>query len=71
MTIRRFTGLSLVAAAAAAAPFTFDANDRVFRLQEACGQATECEAATNYVCSTANQDHIGYKCSKGCGRGTT
>lgn len=66
MTLRKIAGLSVLAAAGAVAPLTFDANDRVFRLQEACGQATECEASSNYICSTSNADHRGYKCSKGC-----
>jgi hypothetical protein len=66
MTIRKMTGLSAIALAAAIAPLTFDADDGVFRLQEACGQATECAAASNYICSTANADHKEYRCSRGC-----
>ena len=52
--------------AAAIAPLTFDTDDGVFRLQEACGQATECVSASNYICSTANADHKEYRCSRGC-----
>lgn len=66
MTIRKSAGLLAIAVAGAAAPVSFDAGDRVFRLRQACGQASECEAAANYICSTANADHKGYKCSKGC-----
>jgi hypothetical protein len=66
MRIRTFAGLGAIAAAAAMAPISFDAGDGVFRLQQACGQAKECEAAANYICSTAHADHKEYRCSKGC-----
>jgi hypothetical protein len=66
MTIRKLAGLCAIAAAGAAAPVSFDPGDPVFRLQQACGQATECEVSANYICSTAHADHKGYKCSRGC-----
>jgi hypothetical protein len=66
MTIRKLAGLSALAAAAAVAPVSFSANGGVFRLQQACGQAKECEAAANYICSTSHADHKEYRCSKGC-----
>jgi hypothetical protein len=56
-------------ALAALAPVTlrFDDGLRVVRLNEACGQATECERSTSaYICSTYHGDHQGYRCSKGC-----
>jgi hypothetical protein len=33
---------------------------------DACGQATECLFATQYICSTYHQDYKDYKCTKGC-----
>ena len=66
MTIRKLFGLSAIAVSAAAAPVTFDGNDGLFRLQAACGQATECAAASNYICSTTHNDYKEYRCSKGC-----
>lgn len=37
------------------------------RVNDACGQATECTRASDYICSTFNQDWQDYKCSQGCG----
>lgn len=66
MTIRKAFGLTAIAVSAAAAPVTFGSSEDVFRLQEACGQATECAASSNYICSTGNNDHKEYRCSRGC-----
>jgi len=38
----------------------------IVRLNQACGQATECVKSYNYICSTTNKDWEGYKCSQGC-----
>jgi hypothetical protein len=38
----------------------------LFKLTEACGQATSCVTRPNYICSTHNQDHPGYTCNTGC-----
>ncbi|HLM66691.1 MAG TPA: hypothetical protein VK358_04145 [Longimicrobium sp.] len=66
MTIRKAFGLCAIAVSAAAAPVTFSSSEGVFRLQEACGQATECAASSNYICSTSHNDYKEYRCSKGC-----
>lgn len=66
MTIRKLLGLGAIAASAATLPVTFSAGDGVFRLQEACGQASECAASSNYICSTTHSDYKEYRCSKGC-----
>jgi hypothetical protein len=66
MTIRKAFALCVIAGSAAAAPVTFSPSDGVFRLQQACGQATECEASSNYICSTSHNDYKEYRCSKGC-----
>lgn len=66
MTTRKLLGLCAIAVSAAAAPVTFSADDGVFRLQEACGQASECAANSNYICSTTHSDYKEYRCSKGC-----
>lgn len=70
MTAGKLFGLCAIAASAAAAPVTFSSTDGVFRLQEACGQATECAAASNYICSTTHGDYKEYRCSKGCDNAT-
>jgi hypothetical protein len=67
MTIRKLFGLTAIGVAAAAAPVTFSADDGLFRLQQACGQASECAAASNYICSAHGGDYKEYRCSKGCG----
>lgn len=67
------------AAAAAAlslmilAPVTFqpgnllaDGAGSLFRLNDACSQATSCRPAYLYICSTHNQDHMNYTCNTGC-----
>jgi hypothetical protein len=68
MTIRKQVFLAVAVAAAAISPITFRADEGVFRLQEACGQsgATECTAASNYICSSIRADYKEYRCSKGC-----
>jgi hypothetical protein len=38
----------------------------LFKLTEACGQATSCAPRTFYICSTHNQDHNNYTCNTGC-----
>lgn len=72
MNVRtRTIGLTAIAIAAAVAPVSFRPQNivsggPVFRLQDACGQATECEQHSRYICSTVRSDHQGYKCSAGC-----
>lgn len=39
----------------------------VLSLNEACGQATACDPAVNYICSTAGGDLVDYKCAENCG----
>lgn len=41
-------------------------NGVTIRLNDACGQATECQSATTYICSTYHNDYKDYRCSKGC-----
>lgn len=43
-----------------------DGSGSLIRLNDACGQATSCRAASTYICSTHNQDHMGYACATGC-----
>jgi hypothetical protein len=43
-----------------------DPREGLVRVNEACGQATECETANFKICSTHHQDWKDYKCSKGC-----
>lgn len=66
MKIRKLFGIGAIAMSAAAAPVTFDGSDGLFRLQSACGQASECAASSNYICSTIHNDYKEYRCSKGC-----
>jgi hypothetical protein len=66
MKARTMFGFCAVAVTAAAAPVTFSPSEGVFRLQQACGQATECAGASNYICSTHHNDYKDYRCSKGC-----
>jgi hypothetical protein len=66
MKAPRLFGLCAIAIAASATPVTFSSAEGVFRLQEACGQASECAAASNYICSTTHNDYKEYRCSKGC-----
>lgn len=66
MTIKKLLAASAIALSAAAAPVTFSADEGVFRLQQACGQATECAAASNYICLGDRMDYKEYRCSKGC-----
>jgi hypothetical protein len=68
--IRRLGFSVLIAGMAAAMPFAIgmpsgDAGNGLIRLQDACGQATECALAMNYIC-IGNEDHKNYRCSKGC-----
>lgn len=68
-TTHRLMLSGALTAAALLAPVTlrFDDGMRVVRLNQACGQATECERATSaYICSTYHHDYQGYRCSKGC-----
>jgi hypothetical protein len=37
------------------------------RVNNACGQATECYQHTMRICSTYHKDWVDYECSKGCG----
>jgi hypothetical protein len=52
----------------AISPVTLDVSGsgRVVRLQQACGQAKDCEQSSAFICSKADGDKVGYKCSKGC-----
>jgi len=43
-----------------------DPRDGLIRVNEACGQATECYISNNYICSTYHSDYKDYKCSQGC-----
>ena len=65
MNIKKVLGISALALSGAAAPVTFNADEGVFRLQEACGQATECYKAYNFIC-VGLTEHRDYQCSKGC-----
>ncbi len=67
----KMVGMTVVAIVATAAPVSFRPQNvlsggPMFRLQEACGQATECRQDSYYICSTVREDHKGYKCSEGC-----
>lgn len=46
-------------------PLLHDNGSEIVRVNEACGQASECEQAYNYIC-VGNEDHEDYKCSAGC-----
>jgi hypothetical protein len=49
------------------APVRFvDPREGLVRVNEACGQATECETANFKICSAHHQDWKDFKCSKGC-----
>jgi hypothetical protein len=68
-TTKRLMLSGALTALAALTPVTLRLDDgmRIVRLNEACGQATECERATSvWICSTYHQDHQGYRCSKNC-----
>ena len=41
-------------------------SSQVVVVQEACGQATSCKKADDFICSTFNADHEGYACYTGC-----
>jgi hypothetical protein len=58
----------VLALASAVLPLTLDfsGDGGVVRLNQACGQATACEAASAYICSQADGDKIGYRCTRGC-----
>lgn len=43
-----------------------DGPGALVKLNDACGQATSCRAATSYICSTSHQDHMNYACYTGC-----
>lgn len=70
---KRFTTLAGVASLAALAPVqmrpeALATGGPLFRLQAACSQTTtECEEAETKICVTPRNDHIGYRCSAGCG----
>jgi hypothetical protein len=55
-------GLSLTALPVRVA----DPSGSVVRLNDACGQATECFYASNFICSTFHKDWQDYRCTKGC-----
>jgi len=38
----------------------------IVRLNQACGQATKCTPAADYICSMKDKDHLDHKCSEGC-----
>lgn len=55
------------------APVTFQTDSllaegpgSLIRLNDACGQATSCKAANNYICSTIHNDYNHYACETGC-----
>lgn len=71
---RRGAVAALAVVTLAFLPFSVDSDtiidgaaDEVVRVNEACGQATECRYSINYIC-VGNQDHEDYRCSAGCGR---
>lgn len=45
---------------------TLTGSTGIVRLNQACGQATECVKQYNYICSTHNSDYEDYACSQGC-----
>jgi hypothetical protein len=50
------------------APVRFvDPRDGLVRVNDACGQATECESTNFKICSTHHADYKDHKCTKGCG----
>lgn len=65
----RRRALCLAAVLGAISPFTLDVSGDggVVRLQQACGQATDCEQASAFICSKADGDKVGFRCIKGCG----
>lgn len=38
----------------------------LIRVNDACGQATECEKAEKYICSQKEEDKKEHKCKAGC-----
>lgn len=71
--LRRGAVATLAVVALAFLPFSVDSApivdgsaDEMVRVNEACGQATECRYAINYIC-VGNQDHEDYRCSSECG----
>jgi hypothetical protein len=42
-----------------------DGNSRIV-WADACGQATECESALQYICSQKDADKKDHKCKSGC-----
>lgn len=66
--IGKKVALGAIAAMGLFAPLTIDTDGNgLFRLQEACGQASECHYKQNYICSTRHADHPNYECTAGCG----
>ena len=45
---------------------TADPAKGIIRVNDACGQATECHKQNAYICSTFHQDWKDYECTKGC-----
>lgn len=61
-----FAVLMLVPLTIRPASLLADGPGALFKLTEACGQATSCVQRTNYICSTHNADHNHYTCNTGC-----
>lgn len=43
-----------------------DPAEGLIRVNDACGQASECGWKPKYICSTHHEDHKDYECTKGC-----
>lgn len=43
------------------------AGEGFVRVNDACGQATECYRQDHFICSTVHKDWEDYKCTQGCG----
>lgn len=64
-------GLGMLALPLTFNPTALVAGGEVIAANDASCQATECTYELLKICSTFNQDHIDYRCSKGCeGPGT-
>lgn len=67
MKVLKILSGGVLAAALAFAPVSVaPAADGFIRVNEACGQATSCYTASQYICSTFHQDWVNYRCATGC-----
>lgn len=64
-SIRRGFAAAILGAALLV-PVPIGLSGGVVRVNDACGQATECKRARDYICSTEHQDWQDYQCTKGC-----